>query len=132
MHLWGDVTLQKDSNGVEYLQLNERQTKTRTGDIVSDIQKVRHTVWATSDPQRCPVNMYKLYAIKRPEEFLNPEDPFNLDPRTISATNEDYKWFTKNRVGDKKLGKLLKSMCKEAGLDKNKKLTNTEDISLKT
>ena len=76
---------------------------------MSDIRKVRPKVWATSDPQRCPVNMYKLYAIKRPEEFLNPEDPFYLAPRTIPATNEDDKWFTKNRVGEKKTWKIIES-----------------------
>jgi len=68
--------------------------------------------------------VYKLYAIKRPEEFCNAEDPFYLAPRTIPATNEHDKWFTKNRVGEKKLGQLLKVMCEEAGLDQNKKLTN--------
>ncbi|KAH3753931.1 hypothetical protein DPMN_188584 [Dreissena polymorpha] len=29
-----------DSNGVDYIELNERQTKTRTGENIADIRKV--------------------------------------------------------------------------------------------
>ena len=36
---WGDVKLHKTANGVEYLEFNERQTKTRTG---SDCSKRQH------------------------------------------------------------------------------------------
>ena len=37
---WGDVKLQKTASGVEYLEFNERQTKTRTGSDCSDVRTV--------------------------------------------------------------------------------------------
>lgn len=37
---WGDITLQIDSDGSRYLELNESETKTRTGENISDVREV--------------------------------------------------------------------------------------------
>ena len=36
---WGDVSIKKDEQGSEYLEFNERDTKTRTGDDVRRCEK---------------------------------------------------------------------------------------------
>ena len=41
---WGDVKLRRDSQGKEYLEYNERQTKTRTGADPSNARKVTRRV----------------------------------------------------------------------------------------
>ena len=37
---WGDINLKVNGEGQEYLAFMERQTKTRTGENIRDIQKV--------------------------------------------------------------------------------------------
>ena len=37
---WGDVKLHKTVGGEEYLEYNERQTKTRSGENTRDVRKV--------------------------------------------------------------------------------------------
>ncbi|KAH3854389.1 hypothetical protein DPMN_096930 [Dreissena polymorpha] len=58
---WGDITLNCDSAGQKCLQLNERQTKTRTVYSLSDTPALKPKVWAAVNKDRCPVEMYKLF-----------------------------------------------------------------------
>ncbi|XP_031568117.1 uncharacterized protein KIAA1958-like [Actinia tenebrosa] len=44
---WGDVTLNKTAGGVEYLEYNERQTKTRTGANATDVRPFPSKMFAT-------------------------------------------------------------------------------------
>ena len=75
---WGDITL-KTENNLEYLQLNERQTKTHDGANPRDVRRVRPKMWAsTKDPERCPVAVYKLFREKRPSGSSEPDAPFYL------------------------------------------------------
>ena len=75
---WGDITL-KTENNLEYLQLNELQTKTRDGANPRDVRRVRPKMWAsTKDPERCPVAVYKLFREKRPSGSCVPDAPFYL------------------------------------------------------
>ena len=77
---WGDVTIKVDSNGQQYLEYNERQTKTRTGENTRNVSLLtipppppHHPpppppkAWATND-ERCPVKLlgniwYRSYPI---------------------------------------------------------------------
>jgi len=68
--------------------------------------------------------MYKLFKKHRPPGFSEPEHPFYIAPRTCVITSKEDQWFTRNPVGVKKLGQIMKKMCLEAGLDNNKILTN--------
>ncbi|WAQ94495.1 LOW QUALITY PROTEIN: hypothetical protein MAR_006966 [Mya arenaria] len=43
---WGDVELKTPSSGLEYLALNERQTKTRTGSNIKDVRDVTPKMFA--------------------------------------------------------------------------------------
>jgi len=75
------------------------------------------------DPERDPINIYKLYAQKRPVDFSGVDDPFYLAPRTIPVLSKSDQWFTKMKIGEKKMGGLLKTMAADASLD-SKRLTN--------
>lgn len=128
---WGDVTLNYDYElKIEYLQLNERQTKTRTGEDV----KVKRRggmpcMYAAPDNvEQCPVHTYKVYADKRPSDFSDPDTPFYLACNTIkSRPLPGDQWFLRGPVGRNKITGLLKSMVVNAGLPsfKSKRLCNT-------
>ena len=121
---WGDVTLNTASDGVRYLELNERQTKTRTGENVANVREVSPKIFETKDA-RDPVKYYDIYKSKRPENFCDSLDPFYLAPRTIPL--EDSRsdiWFLQQKVGERKLASIVKTMKEEGKLDENKRLTN--------
>jgi hypothetical protein len=123
---WGDVTLKKDMNGLAYLELNERQTKTITGDNVKDIRDINPKMYENkNNKERGALAIYKRYAELRPADFCQREDPFYIAPNTmpISATNP--KWFRKQVVGINKLGSIMKKMKEKANITERKKLTNT-------
>jgi len=110
------------SDGTEYLELNERQTKTRTGENIADVRRVPPKMFATGC-RRCPVKLYKEYADRRPEGFSRPEDPFYLAPHTKFDILGG-QWFVRQRVGLSKLGKMLKAMAESANLPGGRRLTN--------
>ena len=60
---WGDVKLNRDSSGVEFLKFTDIQTKTRQGKTPKDIREVKPKLFAISENRnRCPVEVYKEYA----------------------------------------------------------------------
>jgi hypothetical protein len=67
---WGDVTLSTACDDARYLQLNERQTKARTGEHLSDVHEVIANVYQT-DGERNPIKMYEIYSIDRHINFSN-------------------------------------------------------------
>ena len=121
---WDDITQHIDSNGNRYLELNERQTKTRTGENISDVREVSPKMYVCPG-DRNPVALYELYASKRPTGMRDPCDPFYIATRTIPLTGtEGEQWFVRQRVGEKKLASIMKTMKQKAGLDTNKLLAN--------
>ncbi|CAG2204530.1 unnamed protein product [Mytilus edulis] len=64
------------ASGEQYLEYNERLTKTRTGH--SDSRAFAPKMFATPDNPRCPVNAFKQYIRRRPEDALTPDSRFNL------------------------------------------------------
>ncbi|XP_052218116.1 uncharacterized protein LOC127835719 [Dreissena polymorpha] len=119
---WEDVTLRTAADGTEFLELNERQTKTRKEDDFSNIRKVPPRMYATQD-DRCPIAAYKLFASKRPSGYCQPGSPFYIAPRTWALTGPDDQWFIMQRVGLNKLGSIVQRMAEQCGLDRQR-LTN--------
>jgi hypothetical protein len=125
---WGDVSLRKDPIIGEYLELNlERQTKTRTGVDIQNIRKTKPTQHALpNDPEKCPVNLYKFYRSKRPECMMHENAPYYLATVTNNKNpKKNEKWFLAQPVGVNKLKNLMKVMKTDAGLDRERRLTNT-------
>ncbi|CAC5384033.1 unnamed protein product [Mytilus coruscus] len=121
---WGDVTLNTASDGTKYLELNARQTKTRTGANVADVREVSPKIYETKGDHD-PIKYYEVYKSKRPQNFSDAEDPFYLAPRTISlADTRSQIWFLRQKIGERKMGSIVKTMKIEGGLDENKRLTN--------
>ena len=115
------------SDGTEYLELNERQTKTRTGENIAYVRRVPPKMFATGC-RRWPVKLYKEYADRRPEGFSRPEDPFYLAPHT-KFDSLGGQWFVRQRVGLSKLGKMLKAMPVSANLPGDRSPTEIMSVT---
>ena len=78
---WVDITQHIDSDGSKYLELNERQTKTYTGENISDVREVSPKMYEYPG-DRNPVALYELYASKCPTGMRDPSAPFYIATRT--------------------------------------------------
>ncbi|VDI42032.1 Hypothetical predicted protein [Mytilus galloprovincialis] len=89
--LWGDVLLEKTSNGKEYLEFNERSSKTRSGKKVGDYRPVQPKVFEEPKAgEKCPIHIYKEYSRHRPT--VDHDSRFYLMPLVDPKTNV---WFSK-------------------------------------
>ena len=62
---WGDLSLCYDSDlKQEYIDYNERQTKTRTREDVSYTSKYKPRMYARPDREKCPVMTLQKRGIK--------------------------------------------------------------------
>ena len=72
------VTCGQTSTGQEYLEFNERETKTRSGNDPLNIRAVPNN-------EKCPVKAYKVYAEKRPAEMKTDDAPFYLAVNNVKS-----------------------------------------------
>jgi hypothetical protein len=114
---WGDLSLKANELGREYLEYNERETKTRTGETSSTHQRsFRPKIFATpDDSENCPVAAYKEFEKRRPPSMIYHEAPFYL------ATNyrrdpESQTWYKGQPLGENTLRTIIKSMAEKAEL----------------
>ena len=122
---WGDVTLQKDHNGTEFLVYSERQTKTRTGENPRDQRKCTPQLWAQPQlNEKDPVAIYKKYASKRPAEAMTHESPFYLSVIYRQKYDEHKPWFKNTPVGRNTLQSIVKKCASEAGIVGKNHVTN--------
>ena len=61
---WGDVQLRQTTNGEEFLEYSERQTKTRTGENPRDVRQIKPKMFSVPGSEKYPVAAYQLYAKK--------------------------------------------------------------------
>ena len=115
---WGDLQLCYDHDlQKEYIEFNERQTKTRTGEDISNTRKEKPRMYAELGHPRCPVATYKKYADKRPEKMCTNDSPFYLATITHKINpGEDERWFLSQPIGVNKLTSLLKTMATKSNL----------------
>lgn len=112
---WGDVQLQKASNGEEMLVwLNERGTKTRKGQEKGHQRAFQPKIYAIGG-ERCPVKFYKKFTVHRPREMNAPDSPFFLAVKHNRATNDPV-WYKKSPLGKNQIGKFLSVAAQNAGI----------------
>lgn len=79
--------------------------------------------------ERCPIETYKIYSSKRPDDYCQPDHPFYLATNTVIRNpSKEQTWFLRGPVGKNKLNNLMKTMAEKAGLtelQQGKKITNT-------
>ena len=94
---WGDVQLRQSTNGEEFLEYSERQTKTRTGENPQDVRQIKPKMFAVPGSEKDPVAAYKLYAKKRPTEMNDSDAPFYL--AVNNCTKQESKMAEKAGLG---------------------------------
>ena len=70
--------MKETADGKEYLEFNERQTKTRTGSDCRGIRAMPPKMFATDGSEKDPIVVYNLYARKRPEKMNEDDSPLYL------------------------------------------------------
>ena len=119
---WGDVKLKETADGEDYLEFNERQTKTRTGSDCRDVRAMPPKMFATDGSEKDPVVIYKLSLRPERPEKMNEDE---TDPPFYLAVNNNLKaeslqtkeWFKVGPVGINKLNSLLKTMAQKPGIN---------------
>ena len=113
--LWGDVELltmtNDDGSETEYLEMTEHLTKTRRG--ADGGRAFSPKIFPMDDKARCPVEAFKRYASKRPEET-------GTDPHFYLAVNYSFEstgnWFKKSLLGERSLGDMMKDAAQIANI----------------
>ena len=116
---FGDIVLLRDINGCERLEMSERGSKTRDGGVRDDSRPTKPKIFCScsdSGPERCIVEIFKLYVSRRPTDFCHPDHPMYLQfkpDRHINAAKNSY-WYKREPLGVNSLGKMLPKACEMA------------------
>ena len=102
---WGDLKLCQTSTGQEYLECNERETKTRSGNDLRNVRAIATKMFVVPNNEKCPVNTYKFYAERPPAEMKTDYAPFYLAVNNVKS-GFGRPWFKKAPV-DVKLNTLI-------------------------
>ena len=109
----GDVKLCQTSTGQEYLEFNERETKTRSGNDLRNLRAIGPKMFAVPNNEKCPVMAYKVYAGKRPAEMKTDDAPMQCKIWLRETLVQNVP------VGVNKLNTLMKTMAQKAGIGPN-------------
>ena len=116
-----DFILRKHDDGSESIVFNENPTKTRSGGLRVARRSTKQVMWSTDDGPRDPVRLFKLWLSKRPQPMRN-QGPLYL---TIIQRPKDIDvWYTKIRMGQNTIGKIMPRMTSSLQSSTTKKLTN--------
>ncbi len=113
---WGDVVLKEDHNKSEFLEFSERSTKTRSGQNIYNNRAYKPCLFATpAIPERCPVNLYKMFRSHRPQAKMSPESNFYISIN-FNRVEGSQVWYKNSNLGEKMLNAMMQRMCSKAGV----------------
>ena len=111
---WGDIVTKMDADGSEYLEWNERKTKTRNGQP-RKLRPFQPKVFENQEnPERCLITLLKEFAQHR-NDTSDEHSPFYVAVKH-NKTPEDNIWYKRQPMGEKTLGKIVKTICLAGGL----------------
>ena len=127
---YGDLFV-TNSNGQLFLNMRDIYAKNRQGANPQDQLHRNGSLCAIKDKTKCPVHLFNIYSLKRPEKMLSPDTPLFLNANTKAG--KDYRRdFTGNpfyismRMGQNTLGSAVKDMVRLSGLSfDGRRITNT-------
>lgn len=113
---FGDVEI-ITTNGQKCVQWSvERLRK-----ILDNDRRFNPKMWATGHAERCPVMLYEEYVANRPAEMCQKDSPFWL---AINYRATNGKVLKSQKMGEKKIDTLIKSMVTGLPEAKGHRLTN--------
>jgi hypothetical protein len=113
--MMSDITLKQDTDGREYLEYQERITKTRDGTGKSDTRDSTPRLYSTGN-ERNPVDVYKTFLHRRPV-VPGAEKPFYLTCMPIDRIDSDV-WYYPRPMGKNTLGQLMSMAASESRLER--------------
>ena len=115
---FGDFVIKSIPDGFKYVEFNERDTKTRSGET-SASRHFKPKMWSTPDNQaRCPVLIFEKFLQKCPPEMCKTESPFYLAVNYKHSTDD--LWYKKQRMGKDRINTIMKRMAATSGLSGEK------------
>ena len=93
---WGDVQLRQTTNGEEFLEYSERQTKTRTGENPRDVRQIKPKMFSVPGSEKDPVAAYKLCVKEMPTEMNDNDASFYLAVNNFTKKESSNPWFKKS------------------------------------
>ena len=131
--LFGDLEIQVDASGQEYIQYTERATKTRDGSNPKEHSRdsTPRIYGNTHLGERNPISLFKNYINHRPKEACEKHSPLFLTPIPDVRLKGDI-WYYATPMGENTLGKLLKNACQRAGIPGKKTNHSLRKTTVKT
>ncbi len=115
---YGDFCIHSTPDGFKYVEFNERDTKTRSGETNASRQ-FKPKMWNTpNNISRCPLRIFEKFLQKRPVEMCKSESPFYLAVN-YNYSNDDI-WYKKQKMGKDRINTIMKRMAASAGLSGEK------------
>ena len=96
------------------VRLCENPTKTRTGGLKAKHRKTPQEMWATDGGPRDPVRLFEEFLRRRPLE-MRTSGPLYL---AIIRRPKTADWYAKYRMGEHKLGFILKTLAQAIDVDR--------------
>lgn len=96
--LLGDVEIKVTSEGQEYLEFTERETKTRKGQPL-DLRTHQPKIFSISSSDRCPVKLFKEFLSRRPQSELSSTSRMYLGVLPPSKFQNQQTWFKTQPMG---------------------------------
>ena len=101
------------------VRFNENPTKTRSGGLSAKHRKTPQEMWATDGGPRDPVQLFEEFLRRRPLE-MRTSGPLYL---AIIQRPKTEVWYAKSRMGEHKLGSIMKTLAQTISID-GKKISN--------
>ena len=73
-----------------------------------------------SNPNKCPISVYKKFMSLRPPSMLDNDSPFFLGVNYSYKLKTSAYWYKAQPMGENTLGGIMKKMCQEANIQGKK------------
>ena len=115
-----DFSIFQMADGNKVIEFKENPTKTRQGGLRNPTRRSPEKMWSTDGGERDPVKLFEEWLEHRPDA-LKKSGPLYLTitPRPTSNT-----WYSKTRMGQHRIGQIMKSVPSCLASESNKKITN--------
>ena len=115
-----DFSIFQMADGSKVVEFKENPTKTRQGGLRNPTRRSPQQMWSTDGGERDPVKLFEEWLEHRPD-VLKKSGPLYLMiiPRPTSNT-----WYSKTRMGQHRIGQIMKSIASCLPPESNKKITN--------
>ena len=115
-----DFSIFQMADGSKVVEFKENPTKTRQGGLRNPTRRSPQQMWSTDGGEQDPVKLFEEWLDHRPD-VLKKSGPLYLTiiPRPTSNT-----WYSKTRMGQHRIGQIMKSVASCLPPESNKKITN--------